>query len=218
MARGPVITDAVREKIASVYLANEDLVAKEVQQQVNSLCNGHGPGLSAIQKQLTILRRPHDENWKEEIWSLWSYKHFEIPPEALPTILQLWLLSRKEDRVSLTNREVMWAVRLHTIYKDVRALKERAKSIAFSDLLGDINHLMMMGHPRRVIDLVEDLNGKQFSEEERAEIQHVPSPNHTKEALDHIEKLRQHQDSPEVVRLSKKVKKLLEREETQNER
>lgn len=191
MAKGPRITDKVRQIIAEVYLAHPDWRAKETQREVNILLKGRGPGLSAVQKGLTKLRgRYHEliEHEEENVWSLFSYFHFEVPPDALPVVLQVWLSARKDDKMPVTNREVKWVVRLHKVIKDVKMLKNTAKSLAFSELLGEILYLRLMGHPRRPLTLIEDMTGEEFSEEEARRITqaHLPENYHREQAQLHI--------------------------------
>ena len=64
MAKGPVIPDDVKRDIAEVYLEHRDWRAKEIQSEVNSRLrkrnykiNPDWPGLSAVQKQLTQIRK-----------------------------------------------------------------------------------------------------------------------------------------------------------------
>ncbi len=194
MAKGPIITDEVKQIIASVYLANIDWRAKEIQREVNNLCKGRGSWLSAVQKVLTKVRRSYDElaqHWEEDTWSLFSYYHFEVPPDALPIVLQVWLRARIDDKMPVTNREVKWVVRLYKVINDVKMLKNRAKDLAINELIGEILGIEMMGHPGRPLHLIEDMTGEEFSKEEASTIMRASLPEnyHRGLAQQHIKEL-----------------------------
>jgi len=96
MAKGPIITDEIKRIIAGVYDAHRDWRAKQVQFAVNERLHGSGPGLSAVQKVLTEIRKRDEYRTPElkgldEPWSLASSSinpNYELPPEAIPIVLE----------------------------------------------------------------------------------------------------------------------------------
>jgi hypothetical protein len=194
MAKGRIITDSVRQIIAETYLAHRDWRAKEVQKEVNTLCHGSGPGLSSIQKELIRIRSRYQEiaetNQEEAIWSIYSYTYFEIPPGALPVVLQAWLFSRSEEKIILTNREVKWIVRLFMVIKDVKLLVARAREYANRELVSGLaQHVAPLAHPMIVGQLVADMTGK--SRDEIFELQkEATSPDRQREALTQAQRIK----------------------------
>ena len=91
MAKGPVITDEVKRKMAAVYKAHKDWRAKQVQFEVDRLLHGRGPGLSAVQKELTEIRKRDEHRGLDEPWSLTSLDikpEYELSPEVIPIVLE----------------------------------------------------------------------------------------------------------------------------------
>ncbi|MFC2047213.1 hypothetical protein ACFLTK_02920 [Chloroflexota bacterium] len=126
MAKGPVITDRVKQQIAGVYLEHPDWRAKEVQYEVDCLLSGRGPGLSAVQKELTKIRKRDKERSSElrsldRPWSIGTLMEYDIPPEALPKIVQMQDFGRQTEK-PLSIREARWVGRLHTLTTDMKIL------------------------------------------------------------------------------------------------
>lgn len=119
MGRKRILTEQVKGIIADVYLKHKKWTAWEIKAEVNQRIDGKGLGLSAIQKQLTELRK-HDEKWEKELdkpWTIGSMNKCAIPPETLPVVLQVW---RKQLNwiEPLTVRQARWVVRLCTTIPD----------------------------------------------------------------------------------------------------
>ncbi len=138
MAKGPLITNEMRGLVAQVYLEHPDWQASEVQTEVNSRSNGKGPGLSALQKELTKLRRRSlgNNDVHDKWWSLGSLSDKDTPyisPDSIPVVLeaQVGRLHRKES--PLTVREAKWVARLHCLTSNDRELSIWARFYAFQE-------------------------------------------------------------------------------------
>ena len=110
MAKGPLITDRTRKMIADVYLKHRDWRAKEIQDAVNRQMNGKGPGLSAVQKELTKIRKRDAELSAESSeldmpWTTFSLAKYPVTPEAVPTLLKLaiWVLEHRHSTSQCSN-------------------------------------------------------------------------------------------------------------------
>ena len=124
MAKGPVVTPEVEALIASVYQKHRKWKAPTVRNEVESILRKKDrtlpkgwPSLSKVQKVLATVRQnlasPSPE---DEPWSISTLKDDSpIPPEALPTILRLWIFRRENFGHDLTIREAKWAGRLYAI-------------------------------------------------------------------------------------------------------
>ena len=127
MPKGPIITDAVKNRIARTYLEHADWTAKDIQGEVHAqLLKGdpqipHGwPGLSTVQKVLAPLRAVEAEmysesKWLDRPWDVTTMAEDEIPPETLPTILKMVVHFRQTLKRQMTIREVRWAARLSSV-------------------------------------------------------------------------------------------------------
>ena len=130
MARGPTVTPEVEALIAIVYETHRKWKAPRVRSQVEFLLRERKaqygtfprgwPSLSKIQKTLATVRKnansPHPE---EKTWSVSTVNDdHPLPPEALPTVLRLWIYQRETGGGDLTIREVKWAARLYAIAAD----------------------------------------------------------------------------------------------------
>lgn len=131
MAKGPRITNEIRNKIASLFLEDRQRRAKEIQVKLSQLYGDKSPGLSAVQKELTKIRRnPNVSSELDKPWVLGALGKYDIPAEIVPTIIEL-LRSRNNSgeivgRSFLTIRQALWVTRLaplmNSIKDDVLAL------------------------------------------------------------------------------------------------
>ena len=127
MAKGPVITDDIKAVIAEVYLEHSVWRAKEIQSEVNSRLrkrnykiNPDWPGLSAVQKQLTQIRKNIHEispDPEDEKWTIATLEQYPIPPEALPFVLRVWAAFESGNE-RFTIREAKWVTRLYAVTKE----------------------------------------------------------------------------------------------------
>ena len=123
MAKGPYITDEIKQLIAQVHFEHPDFVAKEVKVEIDRLFEGKGPGISAIQKELTKINRRYREigSVQEKFWSLGLLSQPGVPDlsaDSIPAILavQADRLKRRESPLSV--RETKWVARLHRLTSD----------------------------------------------------------------------------------------------------
>ncbi|MFC1893933.1 hypothetical protein ACFLYR_07955 [Chloroflexota bacterium] len=165
MPLGPRINDTVKQLIAEVYLKHPDWRAKQVQHEVNIKLGSEYPGLSAVQKELQNIRKRDAERSTEskeldKPWTLSSLVEHPIPAEALPSVLQLWVLYREYDnyvrRLSpdsifasteasqlnmLTIREAQWVGRLYSVTNDTEVLEALTKQCAYFERLTETSGL-----------------------------------------------------------------------------
>lgn len=130
MARGPTVTPEVEALIATVYEKHPKWKAPRVRKEVEFILRERKaeygtfprgwPSLSKVQKTLATvrknLRKPHPE---ERTWSVSTVSDdYPLPPEALPTVLRLWIRKRETQGYDLTIREAKWAARMYAIAAD----------------------------------------------------------------------------------------------------
>ncbi len=144
MAKGPRITLEVESLITGAYLEHPEWRAKEIQSEVNTRLrkenprvNPDWPGISAVQKALTNIRKneaqlPPEEKELDQPWSIGTLVKHPIPPECLPAVLRAFYAERRTDvktdeyfrigyefghKTYLTIREALWIARLSVLFK-----------------------------------------------------------------------------------------------------
>lgn len=128
MAKGPIITAAVRLLISEIYIAHPDWRAKEVQCEVDKRLHGKGPGLSAVQKELAEIRKRDEDRSPESKgldrpWSLASLvikSEYELPPEVIPIVLEAKRQRSLDIKQSLSAEAAKRIVHIRHIVEDIR--------------------------------------------------------------------------------------------------
>ena len=125
MAKGPRITPSVRNQITSIFLKDRSLIAKEVVEELRKSLGEQAPRLSAVQKELTRIRRnPNVASELDKPWELGALGKYDIPAEIVPTIIEL-LRSRNNKgetvgRSFLTIRQALWVARLAPLMDSIK--------------------------------------------------------------------------------------------------
>ncbi|MBI4332462.1 MAG: hypothetical protein HY673_14410 [Chloroflexi bacterium] len=135
MAKGRHIK-SIERLIAEVNFEHPDWIAKEIRGEVenrvhktNPRSNKGWPGLSAVQKKLTEIRKaeetkPPELKELDKPWSLAAVVAHPILSEALPVLFIQLVLDENKDTLSqgslrvgtLTTREALWVARLHSLF------------------------------------------------------------------------------------------------------
>ena len=120
MAKGPVITENIRQKIAVIYVDHPEWRAKEVEAELREELKDKAPGLSSVQKELGRIRTREAERSPEEeklnrIWTIGDLALHEITPEAVRLLLLIQNQRGKELRAQLKVREALWVARLYAV-------------------------------------------------------------------------------------------------------
>jgi len=156
MAKGPLITDSVRRIIVKVYFKHPDWRAKEIQRKVNDTLREHNPrinrdwpGLSTVQKVLAAIHKnekgmPPDP--EDSPWHVTSLIKYDLHPEALPTVLEVWLFRLEKKYRPLTIREAKWVARLYRVVSDIRLLDISATQYALDEKVFKISNLFEKVH------------------------------------------------------------------------
>lgn len=135
MAKGPIITDETKMLIAQVHQEHPDWYAKEVEAEVNKLLDSKGPGLSAIQKELTNIRRRYQGagGVQEKLWNLGLLSAPnvpDLPADSIPVVLKVLVRRVQMKSRPLTVREAKWIARLHYLVPNVDELSLVARFYA----------------------------------------------------------------------------------------
>jgi hypothetical protein len=128
------------------------------------------PAISTMKKMISQARNT-DPNPEDSPWHMTTLKKFPIVPEALPYVLEAWLLSLREG-FPLTIREAEWVSRLYALFKgDIGTLRQVARFYAEVELLnqGPDENACIFDTPKNILNLYEKWQGK-FSQEERSQL------------------------------------------------
>lgn len=151
MAKGPQITDEVKTLIAKLHKEHPKWTNTVIRNEVSSIvCQRDSslpkgwpskfaidrimPGIRERAKRSKSAQNPIDQPWT--VQSMGNSK-YEIPPEALPSVLQVWFFAKQMGN-NLSIREVRWVSRLHTAITDIEALYQN------SSLASDMESLAEM--------------------------------------------------------------------------
>src|ERR1039457_71017 len=120
MAKGPVITENIRQEMAKIYVEHPTWRAKEVENELKGKFKEKAPGLSSIQKELKRIRSREAERSPEEeklnrIWTIGDLAVHELPAEAVRLLLLIQNQRKRELRGLLKVRAALWVARLYAI-------------------------------------------------------------------------------------------------------
>ena len=161
MPHGPIVTDQVELLIASVYKKNPKWTAKVLQLEVNYLLTQQDPktpegwpGLSAVQKALTRIRKQMNAPApQEKPWSMSVLDSYPMSPQGIAAALKVWKLRLEQGR-TFTVREAKWTERLCGVLENVPDLAAKAIVYARVELMYEI-----IGLPFDSTDTDRLLNG-----------------------------------------------------------
>jgi len=135
MARGNVLTDHVRSLIAGIYLDHPDWRSSKIRKELIKRLHGENPyyddpewpRLNTVQKELTKIRRRRDEMSPESKeldmpWGTIRMVEYPIPPEAVPSVLKVWVWIRENLNDTFTIRQAQWAARLYAVVEGIPRL------------------------------------------------------------------------------------------------
>jgi hypothetical protein len=175
MPHGPIITDAVKNCIARVYLEHQDWTSYKIHSEVHArLLKSDSqvipgwPRLSTIQKVLARLREVKAKiypklKWLDEPWDVTTITKDEIPPQALPIVLKTAVHFRQTLGRQMTIREIRWAVRLSSV-QDLRKLYDFIMNYAEEERLAELTGIVDERRAILDIELYKVLTDKRTDE------------------------------------------------------
>jgi hypothetical protein len=155
-----------------VHYEHPDWTAKEVQAKVDTILQGKGPKLSAVQKVLGPIRRDEatDSNPLDTPWSLGSRDN--LPPEVLPLVFRAFLQFQRSNKgnQSFTIRMAKWAARLQGFSPDPPKLVGWATFYATIERADEEVGVASFVSTGIDIGMYQTLTGDKISVEERLDI------------------------------------------------
>jgi len=171
MAKGPIISLHMKEKISFVHLTNPGWTAKQVWNRVNELTGGSAPGLSATQKIIQNIKKQRSKSpSKDQPWSLAALNQFPIPADAIPTVLRAWIYALDEMNQLFTTREAIWVSRLYSCIFSLADLTIQAKRYAALEQASEIIFGTFSDSSVFDISLYESLTGNIINPETKAKM------------------------------------------------
>jgi len=185
MARGNVLPGSMKILIAQIYLENRDRSTRKIREEVirrwhqtsRNYDDSNWPGLSAVQKVLAECRKRDPEKLPEseglsKPWSTMSMIKYPIPPEALPSVLKVWVWAREHANVEFTIREAQWAARLYAATDDIALLALLSRMHSIMELVS----LIIGESPEEMrshgvdLSIFEKMTGQEITPERRKKI------------------------------------------------
>lgn len=137
MAKGPEITDEVKMLIAKLHDDHPKWTNEMIRNEVSSIVHKKNsslpkgwpskfavdrimPGVRERAKRSKSAPNPIDRPWT--VHSMGSSK-YQIPPEALPSVLQVWFLA-KQKGTDFSIRDARWVGRLYAAITNIDILYE----------------------------------------------------------------------------------------------
>ena len=150
MAKGPYLTPQIRRLIVEIYLKNPAIGPSKAREELLKEMKTKGldrnfgpdfPSVSSVSVELTKYRKKYEERSPEVIeldepWHVISLSKYDLPADALPIILEIWL--SRLQLSPLTIREARWVARLYHVIPDIRLLEYEASSYASHERIAEL--------------------------------------------------------------------------------
>lgn len=151
MTKGPQITDEVKTLIAKVHKEHPKWTNTMIRNEVSSIVRKRDsslpkgwpskfaidrimPGIRERAKLSKSAPNPIDQPWTVQSM---GNSRYEIPPEALPSVLQVWFFAKQMGN-NLSIREALWVGRLHTAITDIEALYQNSDLASAMESLAEM--------------------------------------------------------------------------------
>jgi hypothetical protein len=168
MAKGPYLTDKIREMIAEIYRADpgvkplkaqEKLLERMKVQGLNEIFGSNYPSRSTVSVELKSLRKNNearlpDSKSLDELWWLGCLRQSGISAEAMPIVMAVYRRAlgvsreitregqvayrRLENSKELTIREAQWIAKLYKVIDDPDLLWDWAWLYARQEWLAEV--------------------------------------------------------------------------------
>lgn len=121
------IEPLIAETFTNMHKLDAKITAKEVQAEVRTRLKDtykdkelppDWPSVSAVGKVITKIKPKLGLDPEDNLWSVSALTDYDIPPEALPTVMKAWAKALEDD-VPLTIRQVKWVVSLYCIEDNI---------------------------------------------------------------------------------------------------
>jgi hypothetical protein len=129
MSKGPKIKDWIKWYIGTEAGKNRAEPRDSVAQRIEEFLKDKEsvPSRDTLNKMISSARNSNDS--EDNPWSVLALADYDIPPEALPIVMNAWVKALVDD-APLTIRQVKWIARLYCILGNIDGLIVRASEYA----------------------------------------------------------------------------------------
>lgn len=146
MPKGIAVPNAVRKLVYELLDENEKLTGKALKKRIEQAANDdeelRGVALSErtyqlLKKEMLVKIRQEKDGAQDKPWCAYNYVigGFQMPPEALPVVLETMVLYSQRTRKVFTNRHAKWVALLHCAIRDLEKLAVVSKIHAENERL-----------------------------------------------------------------------------------
>lgn len=155
MAKGPHLTDRIKQMIAEIYVADhqirpgraqEELLKRMKAEGLDEIFGSNYPSRSTVSKELKSLRerdeaRSPKSQGLDEPWTIGSLSEYPIPSDVLPRLFPIWLTNQENPASPpLSVREARWIAQLSGMTEDIELLRLMAEMCAEWELIGELTN------------------------------------------------------------------------------
>jgi hypothetical protein len=184
MAKNPAVSDEVKLLIAKLHNDHPEWTNTMIRNEVLSAVHKRNPslpkgwpskfvidrimpGVRERVKRAGLERNPIDQPWT--VQSMADSK-YEIPPEALPSVLRVWFLT-KQKGWQFSIRQAQWVGRLYAAITDIEALYGYSVSACFAEMLAEFGGIEgFVGYEPANLFVFSTMTGQVISREEAERI------------------------------------------------
>lgn len=175
----PAMKPTIKQLICAKALQDKGIpriaLAIELKKQIEEM--GEIPPTEDTIVKLISKVRNYPVSPRDEPWNLGTLENHPIPPEALPSILEVWRHCRNEF-YPFTIREAKWVSHLYALFReDVNNLAQAAQFYAQEELFSEISGVSFFGfdEPKGVLHLYQRWKRIEFTQEERSKLLATPA-------------------------------------------
>lgn len=166
MAKGPHLTDGIKQMIAEIYVADHQIKPGRAQEELlksmkaeglNEIFGSNYPSRSTVSKELKSLRerdeaRSPKSQGLDEPWTIGSLSEYPIPSDVLPRLFPIWLHCQEDPKSPLlTIRQARWIAQLSSMTDDVELLRFMAEMCAEWELIGELTKTPQLSSPTTIL-------------------------------------------------------------------
>ena len=135
MSKGPRIKPTVKRVIVWEALKDRNKPRRQLVVELIDIIEGMGeiaPAEETLEKLISRARN-HPVSPLDAPFSLASLAEYNIPPEAMPTIIWVYKQMFRESPQHFTIRQALWVARLHSIIESSDVVRGWADTYAFRE-------------------------------------------------------------------------------------
>ena len=144
MPQGPLITDEIKVLAAKLHKEHPKWTNSMIRNEILQILHRADKSLPkdwpskysidrimpGIRERMRLSKLNPDP--RDNPWTIQSMVKYPIPPEALPSVLEVWFFARDNDKF-FNIRDAQWAARLYAAIKDTESLYGYSRLMALQE-------------------------------------------------------------------------------------